>query len=215
MSYFTQPGKLAAAVLVLAVPAAQAARPLFTDDARIVDKGHCQLETFTKTQRAYIGSEVWVMPACNPFGVEFTLGHNRIEDEQNTVRQAKFLLKKLEDTGPGYAFSVGSFGGDPYVNGIASYAFKDRATLHANLGAIHNRLPNTDRATWGVGIEVPLTERWTAAGETFGQQGDTPTKHAGIRYAVVPKRVQVDATLGEQSAMPAKRFYSFGRRLLF
>jgi hypothetical protein len=80
---------------------------------------------------------------------------------------------------------------------------------------IHNRLPNTDRDTWGVGIEVPLSERWTAASETFGQQGDTPTKHAGIRYTVVPKHVQIDATLGEQSAEPAKRFYSFGLRLIF
>lgn len=200
---------------VLAASAAHAARPFFTDDARIVDRGHCQVESFSKTQRAYAGSELWVMPACNIRGVELTLGRNRIEDEQNTVRQAKFLLRELEDNGPGYAFSLGSFGGDPYVNGIASYSFRKRAVLHANLGVIHNRLPDTNRETWGLGIEVPLSGRWTVASETFGQRGDTPTRHVGLRYTFIPKRVQVDATVGEQPAEPARRFYSFGLRLLF
>lgn len=212
---------IAAALLALGSAPAWAARPFFTDDARIVDKGHCQIESFVKNQRAYAGSEWWVMPACNPSfapfgaGIEFTLGRNRIEDEQNTVRQAKFLLKKLEDNGPGYAFAIGSFGGDPYFTGIASYSFHAHAVMHANLGMIHNKLPDTDRETWGLGIEVPLTGRWTAASETFGQRGDMPTQHAGVRYAVIPKRVQVDMTIGHQSADPVKRFYSLGLRLLF
>jgi hypothetical protein len=195
---------------------AHAARPFFTDDARIVDRGHCQIETFQKSQRAYAGSEVWFMPACNPFGAELTLGRNRIEDEHNTVLQAKFLLKRLEDTGgAAYAFAIGRFGGDPYVNGIASYAFGQRIVLHANLGLIHNRVPDTNRETWGIGTEIPLTGRWTAAAETFGQQGDTPTQHVGLRYALVPKRVQIDTTVGHQSADPVKRFTSLGLRLLF
>ena len=51
-----------------------AARPFVTDDARIVDRDHCQLETFTKSQRTYAGSEFWFLPACNPWGAELTLG---------------------------------------------------------------------------------------------------------------------------------------------
>lgn len=204
-------------IVACALPtSARAARPFFTDDARIVERGHCQVESFEKSQRAYAGSEVWVMPACNPFGAELTLGRNRIEDEENTVLQAKFLLKRLEDTGgAGYALAVGRFGGDPYLNAIASYAFGQRLVLHGNLGMIHNRLPDTSRETWGIGTEIPLTGRWTAAAETFGQQGDTPTQHVGLRYAVIPKRVQVDMTVGHQSADPVKRFTSIGLRLLF
>lgn len=203
-------------VLACLLPASShAARPFFTDDARVVDKGHCQLETFEKTQHAYAGSEVWFMPACNPFGAELTLGRNRIEDEQNTVLQAKFLLKRLEDTGgAGYAFALGRFGGDPYANAIASYAFR-RIVLHANLGMIHNKIPDTNLQTWGLGSEIPLTGRWTAAAETFGQRGDMPTQHVGLRYALVPKRVQIDMTIGHQSADPVKRFTSVGLRLLF
>ena len=204
-----------AALCAASATAVHAARPFFTDDARVVERGHCQVESFTKSQRAYAGSEVWVMPACNPFGMELTLGRNRIEDEYNTVAQAKLLLKRLEDNGVGYALAAGVFGGDPYANAIASYSFHKRAVLHFNVGAIHNRVPDTDRQTWGLGVEVPLTGRWTAAAETFGQYGDTPTQHAGLRYALVPNRVQIDTTVGHQSADPVRRFTSIGLRLLF
>src|SRR5689334_25307126 len=122
-------------VLLLAASPTFAARPFITDDARIVDEGHCQLETFAKRQSAYAGSEFWFLPACNPFGAELTLGRNRIEDEYNTIAQAKFLLKPLEANASGYALSVGSFGGAPYANGIASVSFlDDRSVVHANLG---------------------------------------------------------------------------------
>src|SRR5438105_13083646 len=140
-----------AALCAASATAVHAARPFLTDDARVVERGHCQVESFTKSQRAYAGSELWVMPACNPFGMELTLGRNRIEDEYNTVAQAKFLVKRLEDDGAGFAFALGSFGGDPYLNGIASYSFRQRVVLHANLGMIHNRLPDTDRGDLGHG----------------------------------------------------------------
>jgi hypothetical protein len=212
-----------ALVSALLVGQAHAARPFFTDDARIVDKGHCQLETFTKSQRAYAGSEFWFMPACNPSiaplesGTEITLGRNRIEDERNTIVQAKFLLKRLEDKGPGYAIAGGVFGEEPYVNGIASYALGVNATvLHANLGAIQHRDPSHQSGTWGIGLETRISSRWLGIMETFGQQGDTPTKHVGLRYSVIPDRFQLDGTLGQQSgATPARRFQSLGIRLLF
>ena len=54
---------LALGVAALAMPfAAQAARPLVTDDARIVDPKACQLETWTRFNRG--STEHWVQPAC-------------------------------------------------------------------------------------------------------------------------------------------------------
>jgi hypothetical protein len=55
--------------MVISSYAAHAARPFVTDDARVVDRGGCQIETFYKEQRKYSGSEFWFMPACNPFGL--------------------------------------------------------------------------------------------------------------------------------------------------
>jgi len=202
---------LQAALLLFAAPA-QAARPFFTDDARVVDQGHCQLETFYKEQRAYSGSEFWFLPACNPFGVELTLGGNRIEGERSAIVQGKKLFKELQTNGTGFAGSVGFFGSDPYVNGIASFSFlDDRAVVHTNLGAI-----SRSGATWGVGLEALLAPpRVYGILETFGQRSQTPTLHYGLRFWVIPNRFQIDATHGRQSADPEKRFFSVGLRLLF
>jgi hypothetical protein len=199
------------ALLLFAAPA-YAARPFFTDDARVVDQGHCQLETFYKEQRSYSGSEFWFLPACNPFGVELTLGGNRIEGERNAIVQGKRLFKELQTNGTGYAGSAGFFGSDPYVNGIASFSFlDDRAIVHTNLGAI-----SRTGVTWGLGLEAQLAPpRVYGIVEIFGQRSQPPTLHYGLRFWIVPNRFQIDATRGEQSADPEKRFFSVGLRLLF
>lgn len=209
---------LHALVLLLTTPAAWAARPFFTDDARVVDKGHCQIETFYKDQRTYTGSEFWWLPACNPdfvptpHGVELTVGANRIADQGNGILQAKFLFKELQTNGFGLAASVGSFSGQPYVNGIASFSFfDDRAVVHANLGRF-----NEDGKTWGVGLEALLfAPRVYGILETFGQRGESPTYHYGIRFWVIPGQFQIDATRGDQGGDPERRFYTLGLRVIF
>ena len=195
-----------------AVPA-EAARPFFTDDARVVDKGHCQIETFYKEQRTYSGSEFWFLPACNPFGLEMTLGRNRIEGERNTIAQGKYLFKELQTNGFGLAASGGSFGGEAFVNGIASFSFlDDRAVIHTNLGRFREA-----GTTWGVGLEALLAApRVYGILETFGQRGESPTYHYGIRFWVIPSRFQIDATRGDQGGGdPDRRFYTLGLRFIF
>ena len=44
-------------------PAAHAARPLITDDARTVDAYACQVESWVKNNRN--SREYWALPACN------------------------------------------------------------------------------------------------------------------------------------------------------
>lgn len=213
-------------IMIISGPWAHAARPFVTDDARTVDRGGCQIETFYKEQRAYSGSEFWLLPACNPFGVELTAGFNRIEGDKSLVLQGKTLLKPLETNGSGYAFTLGAFhvnpqeGGNvwsPYLNGIASFSFlDDRAVVHANLGAIHDRVAGMDRATWGIGLEALLVApKLYGILETYGQRADKPTRHVGLRYWIVPDRLQADTTLGEQKSEPVRRFYTVGFRLLF
>ena|SRR5437868_4898698 len=199
-----------ALLLTCASLPAQAARPFFTDDARIVE--NCQIETFYKTERTYSGSEFWFLPACNPFGFEITLGRNRIEDERNTIVQAKFVLKKLETNGLGYALSLGSFGGDPYFNFITSKSFMDDGlVVHGNLGDFRD-----GGGTWGLGLEALLAApRVYGIFETFGQHRETPTYHYGIRFWVIPNRFQIDTTRGDQTGAGNRQFYTVGLRILF
>lgn len=182
--------RLLIALVCAGASVAHAARPFVTDDARVVDPEHCQLETFYKEQRAYSGSEFWFLPACNKLDVEWTVGGNRIEGERNLIVQGKKLLKPLATGGYGLAFSAGSFGGDPYVNGIASLSFlQDWSILHANLGYLENR------GTWGIGLEqLVLPPRVYAILESFGERGEKPTLHSGIRFWVIPNRFQIDST---------------------
>ena len=195
--------------LFFAAPA-YAARPFFTDDARIVE--HCQIESFYKEQQRYAGSEFWFLPACNAFGFEVTLGANRVEGEHNEILQTKFLLKPLEPNGIGYALSLGSFGGDPYFNAIGSKSFMDdRLVVHANLGSFRD-----GGGTWGLGLEALLAaKRVYGIFETFGQHRETPTYHYGMRFWVIPNRFQIDTTRGDQTGAGNRTFYTVGLRFLF
>lgn len=197
--------------------AAHGARPFVTDDARIVDRGGCQVETFYKEQRAYDGSEFWFLPACNPLGFELTLGGNRIDGDDSAILQAKFLLRPLETNGWGAALSVGAFSGQPYLNAIGSVSFADdRAVIHANAGAIRDDKADYVRGTWGLGLEALLVApRLYGILETYGIRDEKPTLHAGLRFWIVPQRLQVDSTIGVQSADPDRRFYTIGLRILF
>lgn len=219
-------------VLALGAPLAQAARPFVTDDARVVDEGGCQIESFAKRQRRLDEQEFWFLPACNPWGqVELTLGRSWTNgtapgDSRFNLMQAKTLLKPLQTNGSGYAFTVGAtrvtpFQGphtlNPYLNGIGSFSFADdRVVVHANLGAVADRQAGMTRGTWGLGAEIEFHPRIYGIIESYGQRADKPTRHLGLRLWVVPNKVQIDATVGMQnSGPPARSFGSLGLRVLF
>jgi len=221
-----------AVALGAAASVAHAARPFVTDDARIVDDGGYQLETFTKRERTFDEREFWFLPAHNPFGrVELTLGGGWINSlpEGNSralVAQAKTLLKPLEANGSGYALTLGvvrlspsgpgSARTNPYLNGIASFSLADDAVvIHTNLGARRDAGAGTTRGTWGAGAELRMTERLFGVVETYGERGEKPTRHAGLRIWVIPSRVQFDSTLGFERTNPERRFYTVGLRLLW
>jgi len=211
--------------LLLAASGAHAARPFVTDDARIVDKDGCQVETFVKRQRRFDESEFWLLPACNPWGTELTLGHIRLDsnlsgDTRTTVLQAKTLLKPLVSNGAGFAITVGMLANtasSPYFNAIGSFSFlDDRVVLHTNLGGIRDNVAKISRGTWGTGAEVLLiAPRLYGIVETYGQRGEKPTAHTGLRIWIVPNRVQVDTTLGVQNSSPERRFGTVGLRILW
>lgn len=224
--------RFALAALVLLPAAAHAARPLVTDDARIVDPQGCQVETFLKRQSRFHEHEFWILPACNPFGsVELALGGNWIDssfgDSRTMIVQAKTVLGPLETNGVGLAFSAGvtrvspnrsQSVSNPYINGIGSLSlFDDRVVVHANVGALRDRQLDLTRGTWGLGAEILLVApRLYGIVETYGQRLEKPTLHGGLRAWVVPNRMQVDATMGRQHASPIdRRFGTLGVRLLW
>ena len=243
-----------ALIAFLAARGALAARPLVTDDARVVDPGGYQIETFVKAQRGVKATEFWFVPAANFGGaldrVEFTLGGNRIwsnaEGDSNLLYfQAKTLLKPLASNGVGFALTAGvarlspgmplevvetPFGTvttqgeaadavhyDPYLNAIASVsALDDALVIHFNAGATRDTSNNTTVGNWGVGMEIAFGERFFGIAESYGVSDQKPAYQAGIRYWVIPTRLQVDGTYGWQHSSPANlNWISVGMRLLW
>lgn len=224
--------RLAAIAVLLAAASGPtyAARPLITDDARIVDPKSCQLESWMQFQSG--GNEYWALPGCNFTGnLELTLGGSlqRVDgalDATNVQFQAKTLLKPLETNGYGIALSGGAIHhpnaeqrklfGNLYLNVPVSFSFADdRFVAHLNVGANRDTENDQTRMTWGVGTETQLHPRVYLVAETFGENRGKPSFQAGFRFWVVQDRVQVDTTYGNVfGGGTGERFFTIGLRLL-
>lgn len=85
--------RLCVLLLIFFCSSAFAARPMLTDDARVVDAKSCQLETWVREN--IDSTEYWALPACNFTGnLELTVGGAIAKDNNNTettdiVYQAK------------------------------------------------------------------------------------------------------------------------------
>ncbi|WP_085315804.1 hypothetical protein [Derxia lacustris] len=224
--------RLGAAALTAALQAgpACAARPMITDDARVVDPHSCQVESWVR--RNEDSSEFWALPACNLGGFELALGGARGRDAEGTrttdvVLQAKTLLKPLDVNGWGLGLAVGNVNhpsldssramiGDLYVNLPASFSFRDDAfVLHLNAGLLREKATAQARATWGLGSETQLSERFWLIAESFGQGGSPAFAQLGLRWWLLPNRLQVDLTGGAHiGGRLDQRWMSLGLRVL-
>ena len=222
---------LSVVIFMLLTPHAQAARPLITDDARVVDAKSCQVESWVRRERSH--TEAWALPGCNFAGdVEFTLGGQARDDGDSArqlVVQSKALLKPLETNGWGAALTLGhvrhsAVNGrkvlrDYYLNVPLSKSFlDDKLVVHSNLGWLREGETSSDRTTWGLGTETQLNSRVYLIAEAFGQLSRQSQYQVGLRFWVIPDRVQVDTTYGNSFGRAGTgnqaRWFSIGLRLL-
>ncbi len=131
---------------------AQAARPMITDDARLVDPRACQVESWARRNRD--STEFWALPSCNVTGnLELTFGGAVGRDSGGTrttdvVLQGKTLLRRMEPNGWGVGLVLGNVRhpainrdrnllGDVYGYVPASFSYlDDRFVLHVNVGVV-------------------------------------------------------------------------------
>lgn len=196
-------------------PAAWAARPFVSDDARITAKGSCQLESWVRQNRS--STEVWALPACQVVeNLEVTFGAGRANMPGNGgattdyVLQAKTLFRELNTDGWGIGLAIGTMRhpeinvgpnqlGNTYAYVPVSVSFAgDRLVMHANLGWLRDKASGDNQTTWGLGTEVNLHRRFTLIAESFGHDDVSPYWQAGVRFHVIPGLFQVDSSLGRQ-----------------
>ena len=218
---------LLASLAVLATTA-HAARPMNTDDARIVDAKSCQLESWVKHPKGH--TEFWAQPACNFTGnLELTTGGSLTREDGSTrgsaqMLQGKTLFKTLETNGWGWGLALGMArdprrdaggGHDMYAYVPASFSMlNDKVVLHTNVGWLREQGTRSNHLTWGLGSETQLLERTWLIAETYGQGSGKPLIQVGVRHWLVPDRVQIDATYGNRIGEGSQRWISLGLRLL-
>ena len=212
----------------LVASSADAARPMITDDARTVDPKACQVESWVRSNRD--STEYWALPACNFTGnLEVTFGGARTHDDSGTrttdvVLQAKTLFRKLETNSWSWGLGGGTIrhppehgpAGDLYAYVPVTFSLRDdRTFVHTNIGWLRQKEDGRNRMTWGLGSETELTQRAWLIAEAYGQNEGRPFYQMGVRYWIVPNRVQTDATYGNRFGRDSgERWFSVGIRLL-
>ena len=211
---------------------ALAARPMITDDARVVDPKACQVESWMKFNRG--STEYWALPACNPFGFfELTYGGARIHDDSagsaftDNILQVKTIAKPLETNGWGWGIAAGTdrhlhresangWPGDWYMYVPVSVSFRDDGmVMHLNAGLTRHRDLDRSIVTWGLGSEIKLRDDLYFIPETFGNDRGRPFYQLGLRYWIVKDRLQTDATFGNRlTGDTSERWFSLGLRIL-
>lgn len=218
----------AACLLLLTTASAFAARPMITDDARIVDAKSCQVESWLHVHRDHT-RELWALPGCNPTGnLELTLGGGwRREDGQtaNTDRvlQGKTLWHTLDgDSNWSWGTTLGAVDRhqaqrtDVYLNlPLTAKLLGERLFLHANLGLRRDGVERRSITTSGLALEGQISPRVWGVAESFVQDRSRPQFQLGLRFWIVPDHVQVDTTYGDRvGAGGTERWMSVGLRLL-
>ena len=201
---------------------------MITDDARLTDAKACQVESWLRSNQG--SREYWALPACNFTGnLELTFGGSRLSDASgssttNIVVQGKTLFKTMEPNGWGIGLAVGAVrqpGEEKHVGELYSYVpvsfslRNDKTFVHVNVGATHNTISSVTRGTAGIGLETTLGERSWFIAESFKQQSGRLFYQVGVRYWLVPNRMQIDATYGNRFGSDTdERWFSIGLRLL-
>jgi hypothetical protein len=211
---------------------AWAARPMVTDDARIVDAKACQVESWVRAER-HGSNQFWAVPACTPVeNLEITVGASlersaTQERMADSLLQFKSLLRPLRTNDWGLALSLirsVERGIDPGTRDVPSHALNlplsvslrdDALVLHVNAGLRDDRVARRTYATWGLASELVLRDRLQLITETYGESGQRPFAHGGLRYWLVPDKVQIDTTVGTRvRAGHGERWFTIGVRLL-
>ncbi len=218
-------------LLMNGIPLAHGARPFVTDDARLTTAGSCQLESWTRLNRASNprarSEEFWAFPACNPSGnLEVTLGGALGKpafgsQSSDYVAQAKTLFENLSPGNWGYGLAVGKVFhpeispgpnqlGNSYAYVPLSYAASsERWVAHFNLGVLRDRASKENRFTFGGGLELRVNERWLGIAELFGDSGGGRYWQVGARYSIIVDLLQVDGSVGRPFGSAAESMQSF------
>ena len=209
-------GLLASCALQIS-PIAEAAQPLFTDDAAVVTPQTCQVEAWVRS--SHDGREYWMQPACNPTGnVEIAVGlaHARpdIGESSSLVQlQAKTILFSLGDGE--WSFGLGAGAGRDtqaphgssafqlyYARALATWHPHDDLEIDLNLGAANLYGAGTFVLA-GAAVQYAFAPNFQLLAEAFRDQPGNTRYQVGMRYVFVPNRFEAYVAYGSRFNAPS------------
>ena len=200
-----------------------AARPFNTDDANIVGKNQCQLETWIAAYKDQ-SSEIWALPSCNFFwDIEIGLGGMMGLKTRLLQFQVKKLFVDTSKKGWGIGVTIGNtynyldignHNNNIYFYIPATIELLDaRFIWHINAG--YNIQSFRDSIwTLGIGMEVALTpNNIYIVGEVYYVRFDPIIYQIGLRTWLIKDILQLDSTYGN-TFYGKNHFVSLGFRIL-
>lgn len=215
----------AALLLLAALGAAQAGRPLQAEDAGVMEPQACELEGAHSHWRQPgaaqrqdslqlgcgigAGSEI-ALQALRPRELAL-VGKSQLAqvgDAQLTLAWSlahRHVAAAWRRSGAGLVL-------------VASAPLAPDWTLHANLGHQRDELQRRRSTVWALAAEhggLGEDGRWQPMAEVFGDDRGQPWANAALRVTLVPARVFVDASLGCQLGGTRGRLATAGFKFAF
>jgi hypothetical protein len=226
--------RLCIAALFVISPAAWAGQPLSTEDAAVLERSDCELETSLRRQSARAADAASGMALKVGCGVgwrsQLALG---LDGERSGGRTDQGLRlggkTALNDAAAGLpAFTLawelagarpagGSFSlEDPTALAVTSLTLRPALQLHANLGWSHSRSAQRSSTLWAVAVEQAATDRLDLMAEVYASDRErSPWMAAGLRWALVPDKLSIDASAGLQPVSAGQRRVTLGLKAGF
>jgi hypothetical protein len=199
-------------LLIAATASVQAAQPLASDDAAVVSPQTCQLEAWSRL--THDGREYWAQPACNFTGnLELGVGVARVHPDAGEISsvvllQAKTVLSPQADgewsfgASAGAARDTGASHGSStfqlyYAKGLASWYPRSDLEIDLNLG-VANGYGSGTFVLANAAIQYAVVTNLQLLAETFRDEPGRVKYQVGVRYIVIPDRLEAYASYGNR-----------------
>jgi hypothetical protein len=214
----------------LAFPA-WAGRPLATEDAGVLGQGECEVESYAGRVTSRDGTRVstrWAQFGCGAGrNTQLALGAGTEKSDGEQTRIAaltgKTFLRELTDEQAGITLAYALFGAQEPGNSFRHEATELKGVasvphggwlLHANLGGHYSHESRSYSTVWGLAVERPgAFGPLDLMAEIFGDSHSAHWVQVAARWAVLPKRVYLDASWGVQSDSARSRQITVGLKI--
>jgi hypothetical protein len=224
---------LATALMLASMHVAHAGRPLQSEDAGVLDRGSCEVETALARLDPRGGERKedagYAQLACGVGGqtqIALAPGFVRGDERANSLTMTgKTALRPLTDDQTGVLLAYSLVGTQPRDRGLHLSGSTARLVvtvprgpwlIHTNVGVFHDHDSGRNTTLWAVAAERTEIGSLDLMAEIFGDDRDRAAWiNAGLRWRVVDKRLAFDFSYGVQANGARARLATAGLKLLF